>query len=76
MRITNTQAGPRGVNTTAGVVLLGPGEARDLDLPDAELAVARRTGWFAFGEPEPEPEPAAPAAAAPQHGGDKKPRKS
>lgn len=74
MRITNTQAGPRGVNTTAGVVLLGPGEARDLDLAEAELAAARRTGWFAFGEPE--PEPAAPAAATPQHGGDKKPRKS
>ncbi|MBI5111856.1 MAG: hypothetical protein HZA68_07775 [Rhodovulum sp.] len=60
-RITNTQAGPRGVNAASGPIILHPGETAELDLSDAEQAVARRTGWFEFGEPE----PAGPAVTVP-----------
>lgn len=48
MRITNTQNGPRGVNTTRGPVLIEPGQSVEADLSPAELEIARGTGWFSF----------------------------
>ncbi|XKI87793.1 hypothetical protein ACIU1A_09255 [Mesorhizobium sp. ORM16] len=49
MKVTNTQAGPRGLNTKDGPVLVEPGQTVDADLSDAELKVAKGTGWFEFG---------------------------
>lgn len=37
VEITNTDKGPRGVNTVDGLVMLDPGETRPLDVPTAEL---------------------------------------
>lgn len=48
MKVKNLQAGPRGLNTLDGAVLLDPGEERDVKLDKAELNVAKATGWFAF----------------------------
>lgn len=49
MKITNTQAGPRGLNTKEGPVLVEPGQTVDVEVDAAELAVAKNTGWFEFG---------------------------
>ena len=39
VEITNTDRGPRGVNTADGLVMLAPGESQTgLDVPEAELA--------------------------------------
>lgn len=48
MKITNTQAGPRGLNAKDGPVLVEPGQTVDVDMEVAELAVAKKTGWFEF----------------------------
>lgn len=49
MQVTNTQKGARGINTLSGAVLIGPGESvADIELTEAELAVAKATGWFEF----------------------------
>lgn len=48
MKVTNNQAGPRGLNTLDGAVLVDPGQSVDVDLSDAELKVAKATGWFSF----------------------------
>ncbi|RUX08221.1 MAG: hypothetical protein EOS71_00520 [Mesorhizobium sp.] len=48
MKITNTQKGPRGVNTLEGAVLVDPGQTVEVKLSDAELKVAKATGWFSF----------------------------
>lgn len=37
VEITNTDKGPRGVNTAGGLVMLDAGETRSLDVPAAEL---------------------------------------
>ncbi|TPN26659.1 hypothetical protein FKO01_25440 [Mesorhizobium sp. B2-3-3] len=50
MKVTNTQKGPRGLNTLDGAVLVDSGQAVDVELSDAELAVAKKTGWFEFGK--------------------------
>lgn len=42
------QAGPRGINTSSGPVLLDPGQTVDVDVSAAELKVAKATGWFSF----------------------------
>lgn len=49
MKITNTQAGPRCLNTKDGPVLVEPGQSVDVEMEAAELAVAKKTGWFEFG---------------------------
>lgn len=49
MQVKNTQQGPRGLNTEAGPVLVEPGQTVDVKLSDAELASARKSGWFEFG---------------------------
>lgn len=48
MKITNSDKGPRGVNTKDGPVLIDPGHSIDADLSEAELKVAKATGWFEF----------------------------
>lgn len=48
MKITNITPGPRGVNTKAGVVILAPGETRDLELEDGE-AKSLSEEWFRTG---------------------------
>ncbi|ESQ83249.1 hypothetical protein AEAC466_13435 [Asticcacaulis sp. AC466] len=49
MQITNIQKGARGLNTTTGAVLIGPGESvAGIELNEAELAIAKATGWFEF----------------------------
>lgn len=52
MKVTNTQVGPRGLNTEDGPVLVEPGATVDVKLCAAEKKVAEGTGWFAFGTPE------------------------
>lgn len=47
MKVTNVSKGPRGINTTAGPVLIEPGETRDdLEIVEQEFEVAKATGWF------------------------------
>ena len=36
MLVTNTQRGPRGLNTTTGPVYLAPNEAADVEMSEAE----------------------------------------
>lgn len=48
MKITNISPGPRGVNSKNGVVILAPGETRDLELEDAE-AKTLSEDWFRTG---------------------------
>lgn len=49
MKITNTQEGPRGLNTKAGPVLVEPGQTVDVEMEATEVAVSKETGWFEFG---------------------------
>lgn len=49
MKVTNTQEGPRGLNTKAGPVLVEPGQTVDVEMEAAEVAVSKETGWFEFG---------------------------
>ena len=53
MRITNIEKGPRGLNTKDGAILVEPGQTVDVELVEAELKVAKATGWFDFGKAEP-----------------------
>lgn len=49
MKVTNISEGPRGLNTKNGPVLVEPGQTiDDIELVDAELKVAKATGWFDF----------------------------
>lgn len=48
IKATNLAPGPRGMNTKDGPVMLMPSQTLDVDLTAEELAVARKTGWFAF----------------------------
>lgn len=50
MKITNVAKGPRGLNTKDGQVLVDPGQSVEVEMADAELAVAKKTGWFEFGK--------------------------
>lgn len=43
--ITNTSGGPKVVNAQP-IVTLQDGESADVEITDAELAVAKSTGWF------------------------------
>ncbi len=55
MLVTNTQMGPRGLNTLAGPVYLAPNQSADVEMAEAEAAVSRATGWFDFEAPAAEP---------------------
>lgn len=58
-KITNTSAGPRGIHTEDGMVVLAPGETRDdLKLSEAELKSAEDGDWFHVGD-MPKPKAAA-----------------
>lgn len=48
IKATNLAPGPRGVNTKDGPAMVMPGQTLDLDMTAEEIAVARKTGWFAF----------------------------
>lgn len=54
MQVTNTQKGPRGLNTKSGPVLVEPGQTVDVEMDDAEHEVAKATEWFEFGKPKAE----------------------
>lgn len=47
-KITNKSPGPRGVNTEDGVVILSPGESRDLKVSADELK-SLSDEWFVVG---------------------------
>ncbi|WP_312416683.1 hypothetical protein [Shinella sp.] len=52
MKVTNISAGPRGLNTKAGPVLVEPKDTVEVELSEAEYKVSKGTGWFDFsGEP-------------------------
>jgi len=65
MHITNTQKGPRGVNTVAGPVLIDPGQTVDVKVYAREKEHIEATGWFETkGSYEANPETGASSAAA------------
>ncbi len=68
MRITNTQVGPRGLNAISGPVMLDPGQSIDVEMSEAETAIAEATGWFEFSEAEAE-KPVEPAGLKAEHRG-------
>ncbi|OJF97584.1 hypothetical protein [Pararhizobium antarcticum] len=49
MKITNTQKGPRGVNTVSGPVLIEPGQTVEVDVLLREKPHIEATGWFSIG---------------------------
>lgn len=52
MKVTNISAGPRGLNTMDGPVLVEPMATVEVELSEAEYKVSKGTGWFDFsGEP-------------------------
>nr|WP_234804694.1 hypothetical protein [Sinorhizobium americanum] len=46
MKVTNTQAGPRGINTVNGPVLIEPGETVEVEVFDREKAHMEASKWF------------------------------
>jgi hypothetical protein len=58
MRITNTQVGPRGLNAISGPVMIDPGQSVEVEMSEAEAAIAEATGWFEFGKAEVATDPA------------------
>lgn len=48
MLVTNLEKGPRGFYAREELVLLEPGEQREVVLSAVELKVAKATGWFQF----------------------------
>ena len=50
LTLTNTQKGPRGVNSVGGPVTLDPGETAEVTVPVAELEHIEATGWFTIGK--------------------------
>ena len=55
MKVTNTQKGPRGLNTVGGPVLIEPGQTFEVEMTAAEHKIAAGTGWFDMPEPEAAP---------------------
>lgn len=57
MKFTNTQRGPRGINTTLGSVLVGPGQSVEVDVYQREQQHIEAAGWFEVeGDYSPDPE--------------------
>lgn len=48
MLVINLQSGPRGFYAREELILLEPGEQREVVLSAAELKIAKSTGWFRF----------------------------
>ncbi|MER9677645.1 hypothetical protein [Mesorhizobium sp. M0208] len=48
MKVTNSQAGPRGINTTSAPVLIDPGQTVDVEVSSAELKVAKQPAGSRF----------------------------
>jgi hypothetical protein len=46
MKITNTQEGPRGINTVAGPMLVEPGQTVEAQVYARERAHIEAAGWF------------------------------
>ncbi len=46
MKVTNISKGPRGINTLKGAVLVEVGETVEVEVNEAEMAVAEAAGWF------------------------------
>ncbi|MFP5078305.1 hypothetical protein ACLE20_13435 [Rhizobium sp. YIM 134829] len=76
MKITNTQKGPRGVNTVAGPVLIEPDQTFEGDVFEREREHIEAAGWFKVEgsytpDPSRGPAPApAPAPAAQSNNGE------
>lgn len=66
MKITNTQSGPRGVNTVNGPVLVDPNKTIEADVYAREQAHIEAAGWFTIdGDYKANPEASgAPAAVS------------
>lgn len=45
--LTNLDAGPRGLETAAGLVMIEAGAEASVELGAGELAAATNSGWFA-----------------------------
>lgn len=45
-RITNITESEKGVNPIGGPIEIKPGQTVEVDLPEAEMAISRATGWF------------------------------
>lgn len=50
MKFTNISAGPRGLNTKAGTVLVDPRQTVDVEIEAAEKKIALGSGWFVEGD--------------------------
>lgn len=46
MKVTNSSKAPQGVHTAAGVVFVGPGESREVELTEAGHKLASRLGFL------------------------------
>jgi hypothetical protein len=46
MKFTNTQKGPRGINTVAGTILVDPDQTVDVDVFEREREHLEASGWF------------------------------
>ena len=56
MKVTNTQPGPRGLNTTTGTVLIDPKQTVDVKVYAREKEGIEASGWFIVeGDYEPDP---------------------
>jgi hypothetical protein len=64
MKITNTQDGPRGVNTVNGTVLVDPKQTVDVEVYEREQPHIEAAGWFTVkGSYKPDPDAPKPAQA-------------
>lgn len=66
MKLTNTQAGPRGVNAVTGPVLVEPGQTVDVEVFAREKQHLEASGWFDIKgsyTPDPAGTGAAPAGS-------------
>lgn len=50
MKFTNISAGPRGLNTKAGTVLVDPRQTIEVEIEAAEKKIALGSGWFVEGD--------------------------
>jgi hypothetical protein len=64
MKITNTQSGPRGLNTVSGAILVEPGATIETDVYAREKEGLDASGWFKVsGDYTPNPNGQNPAPA-------------
>ncbi len=55
--LTNLDAGPRGLETAGGLVMIDAGGALTRAFAAGELAAATASGWFAIRTADPAPRP-------------------